>query len=397
MSLKIHTDDSRVDSFNIYADGVFKANVPIKYTISTNVTGGSFNGDTSINKSGTAYVTVLADSWHVLPSSVTVTGATSNYNSQTGVIILSNPTDNVAITVLCDALSLTATVAGLGNSDPSTVTFTRDSGFPTSFDTWTDEKYNIFVKIPTMYRKVLAVSDGQITSFAVATTKVDNDYEVYPVFQNGNTILPYVCIGVYCSNDYYHATSYTSAPAWCRIESSRANAQAVGTGYQQYDVHFQKLFQDLALVISQNVNFNDGTGVESYLGIQDLQHQVWIDGIAVTDGVWLVCYDPSKYVNEPTASTDGYYQLSYAEPTTSGEIQALGYDTSHKFINYPKTITSNSSYNTYYCDDFQYDSGTHPVDSLVGDKQTKSGLLRCDLSRSWTVTSFTRLCYRPIS
>lgn len=75
--------------------------VPGDYTITTSVTHGSYTGATSISPSGTATVTISPDTDYVLPSSVTVSGATQNYNSSTGVISLSNPTSNVIISAVC--------------------------------------------------------------------------------------------------------------------------------------------------------------------------------------------------------------------------------------------------------------------------------------------------------
>ena len=101
MKLKIYSTDSRVDSFDVYANGVFKANVPITYPISTTVTNGSSSGDTSISKGGTAYVTLSAETGYNLPSSITVTGATYTYDSSTGVVSLSAPTGDVSIAAEC--------------------------------------------------------------------------------------------------------------------------------------------------------------------------------------------------------------------------------------------------------------------------------------------------------
>ena len=294
-----------------------------------------------------------------------------------------------------------ASVAGLGNSSPTTATFTRDTTFPTSFDEWTDSHGNIFVKIPTMYRKIDAVLSGQITAFSIATAKLDNDYEPYPVFvdvNDNNRVLDYVYIGKYCYNSTTAAGSSASGTSTLAIGTARSLAQAVGTGYQQYDVHFQKLFQDLALVISQTVNFNTGTAIANYMGIYNLDGSIWVDGIAANSNTWVASNDPSKYVDSATSSTDGYYALGYAQPTTSSwEIRALGYDTSHPFINYPKTVIENSSYTTYYCDSYFYSSGSHPVFSNVGNSNADSGLWCLAASFAWTGTSRARLCYRPIS
>jgi len=378
---------------------------------------------------------------YMRPASVTVTGATSSYTRSSGTLVLSNPQASVSVTAVAikatielylddldfaagtyeitaksvgagyldsdasNAVSYTAvsfpkaTVTGLGNSDPSTVTFARDSGFPTSFDTWTDNYGNVFIKIPTMYRRVLATSKGQITSFAISTGKMDG-YEVYPVFKYDRIILPYVYIGVYCYNSTSTASSTGSGSATVYFGNARTMARNVGTGYQQYDVHFQKLFQDLALVISQNVNFNDGTGVESYLGIHNLDGRIWVDGIARPASLaWLVCYDPSKYVNEPTASTDGYYQLSYVASYSSAvtNVRMLGYDINHEFINYPTAAITNTLYDSYYCDKYSGDNySVSVVSTNVGGTDSIYGLWHTTYgSRNESLRA--RLCYRPIS
>lgn len=74
-----------------------------KYTITATITNGTSTGDSSIDEKGTASVTITPNSGYVLPESVTVDGATSEYNSTTGVISLSNPTKNVTIAATCIA------------------------------------------------------------------------------------------------------------------------------------------------------------------------------------------------------------------------------------------------------------------------------------------------------
>ena len=75
----------------------------VSYTITVNITNGTYTGDTSINENGNATVTLTPSENYELPSEITVTGATSNYNSTTGAITLSNPTGNVSISVTCTA------------------------------------------------------------------------------------------------------------------------------------------------------------------------------------------------------------------------------------------------------------------------------------------------------
>lgn len=87
-----------------------------KYTITATITNGSSTGDSSIDEKGTASVTITPDSGYVLPESVTVDGATSEYNSTTGVISLSNPTKNVTIAATCGAQEQGLTPFTVGQS-----------------------------------------------------------------------------------------------------------------------------------------------------------------------------------------------------------------------------------------------------------------------------------------
>ena len=73
----------------------------VTYSITKNVTNGTATGATSIAKNGTASVTITANTGYAIPTSVTVTGASYNYNSTTGVVTLTNPTNDIVITANC--------------------------------------------------------------------------------------------------------------------------------------------------------------------------------------------------------------------------------------------------------------------------------------------------------
>lgn len=96
-------------------------NSPIHtYTITTNITNGSSTGDTSIVENGTALVTITPNTDYTLPNTINVTGATYSYDKITGIIVLSNPIDNVAITVVCtDTEPLPILVQGYWSDNPS--------------------------------------------------------------------------------------------------------------------------------------------------------------------------------------------------------------------------------------------------------------------------------------
>ena len=94
--------------------------------ITCSVTNGTYSGDSIIT--GTAEVTIVPSEGYVLPSSVTVVGATSSYDDSTGVISLSNATGEVSITAACVAVySITASVTN-GSYSGATQISTTASG-----------------------------------------------------------------------------------------------------------------------------------------------------------------------------------------------------------------------------------------------------------------------------
>ena len=300
----------------------------------------------------------------------------------------------------------TATVSGLGSSDPANVTFTKDAGFTVSgigITEWTDGSGNVFIKIPTLYRKVNSVSSNQITSFTISTAAIDNTYQPYSVFvdENGN-LLDYVCIGKYWNTSSSSMiSSAVGGGTAMTIGNARTLARAVGTGYQQYDWQFNKLWQDLIIVFKETINTNSGTAwTYDEMGIYWTTSGFWIDGICHNSGAIAVSYNPSKYVNSATTSTDGYTSVSYGLPTNTAsslEVQTLGYDANNPFVQYPSAVTTNSSYNTFYCDGYWYTSGSHPVYSNVGNATADFGAFGCDAGYDWSDTFSVRLCYRPLS
>jgi hypothetical protein len=287
---------------------------------------------------------------------------------------------------------LQCTVAGLGSSSPSSVTFTNNT-----IKDWTPEIVTFdgvsFAKFPTFYRKVISSADSQITSFTIADAKIDNAYQPYPCFvkEDGTTVMDYILVAV----DRF-STSSTIADG--RTYANQQNTTFNRSGYQLYDWMIHKLFQDLAICKLQTINTNSGSGITSLLGINWGSTSDWIDGIASpsSDNYWVFSYKPSCYVNEPSSSTTGYQAVNYARPTTSGEISKLGYDTSHPFVNYPNSVVSNSSYNTYYCDQYYYSSGSRPVRCYVAFSDSYYGVFSCYSYREWSYPYGVRLCYRPI-
>lgn len=93
-----------------------------------------------------------------------------------------------------------ASVSNLGAQDPNTVVFnTPADSVPKP---WSEVEFNgdVFIKFPKMYKKIVTVTDDQITAFEIANAKLDDEYKLYPCFidESGNE-LDYVLVGKYVS------------------------------------------------------------------------------------------------------------------------------------------------------------------------------------------------------
>ena len=292
------------------------------------------------------------------------------------------------------------TISNLGSSSPSSVTFNHEGTMPT----FEEVTFNgdVFIKIPTMYGKVNTVVSNQITSFTIANGKVDDSYLPFPVFvkEDGVSVMSYVLMGKYVNNSTSTIQSVVNtSPASLPIGNARTYARNRGTGYQLYDWMFQRLWQYLIIAKMNTIDTNNGSGFDTdSFGIYWGKNGVMIDGICHNSGVLAVSYKPSKYVNSATASTNGYTGISYNLPTTDyGEITKLGYDSNNPFVNYPSSMVKNSSYNTYYCDGYFYDSGSRPVFTYVdGASRELGAFIFYGNLYSWTAKSRFRLCYRPV-
>ena len=356
------------------------------------------------NNGATATLVFTPDTdLEIRSDSVVISGASVvSVDKTTGTVVIGMATANVVMAVTALEIPSVAilTVSGLGNSDPTTVTFTEEGIFDWNF---TEETINgnVFIKIPTMYRKINTITNNRIASFSLSNTKVDNDYQPYPCFLDGDgtTVLPYVLIGKYCSSSTSVMNSVNASVAPQTLENGRTNARALGTGYQLYDWQIQKLFVDLAMMKAKTVNFQDGSArISEYLGISQINSSVWIDGIYHDSTVWYAALNPSNYVSNPSGVPTGYSALSYSTPISNdGEVTALGYDSNNPFVNYPSATALNSSFNTYYCDEYAYSSGNCPVRSCVGAALANFGLWLCDVSNAWSDSYSVRLCYKPIS
>lgn len=108
----------------------------ISYTITTNVTNGTYSGATKIYDGGTAQVTIVPNSGYDIPTSedITIVGASYTYNN--GIISLSSPTTDVTISAICpESQVVTDTIAGFDVtlvsqvSDVPVSSWVKDKGF----------------------------------------------------------------------------------------------------------------------------------------------------------------------------------------------------------------------------------------------------------------------------
>ena len=289
------------------------------------------------------------------------------------------------------------TVANLGSENPTSVTFTHEGTMPT-FEEITFNS-DIFIKIPTMYRKVNTVVDNQITSYTISNNKTDDEYKPYPCFlkEDGITIMPYILIGKYFSSSSTTCNSIQTYATSNYSENGRANAVAKGAGYQLYDWMMHKLWQDLITCKMNNININSGTGIDTdSLGLYWSSYEAYIDGISHFPAFVAFSYKPTAYIDNPRWNSPNYNSDIYAISQNSGVIKNLGYNSDHPFVNYP-TSAEKSSENIYYCDVYTSSTDTSPIISTIGGKSKNYGAFFVNAASGWRVKHYIRLCYRPIN
>lgn len=71
------------------------------YSIVAAITNGALTGAGKIIEGGEAEVTIVPNEGYVLPSSISVVGASNEYDDSTGVVSLSNPTGDVTVSAEC--------------------------------------------------------------------------------------------------------------------------------------------------------------------------------------------------------------------------------------------------------------------------------------------------------
>lgn len=307
-----------------------------------------------------------------------------------------------------------ASVSNLGAQDPNAVVFNTPADSVPKL--WSEVEFNgdVFIKFPKMYRKIVTVTDNQITAFEIANKKIDNDYKLYPCFidESGNE-LDYILVGKYMSKSSDTCNSVADGnPVGQTIPNGRTKARARGTGYQLMDWRIQRLWQDLVICAYKKININNGSGlITDVLGLEWAQDSQWVDGFCIAGKTadkiktWIYSNSPSKYIDNPTANSDSYAAISgYTMPYIheSQIIQKLGYDSAEEFFNYPSAVAGDSvsNKNTYYCNSYIPGVSTTPINTNVGGVSEGNGIygaFNCRAYDSYDYNCGVRLCYRPIS
>ena len=105
-----------------YEDIAINRGVPTR-TITVNITNGAYSGDSTITEGTTAQIVLTANTGYKLPNSISVTAADYTYNENTGVIVLSNPNEDITISAVCQEIGQAYTITTTIDND----TYTGDT------------------------------------------------------------------------------------------------------------------------------------------------------------------------------------------------------------------------------------------------------------------------------
>ena len=318
------------------------------------------------------------------------------------------------------------------NSSTGIITSDFDSYF--NFERVTHSG-STFVRIPKMYFKRTA-DTIQLSNYA------QTGFSVHPCFLNesGNEN-DYYDVGCYKAvnqSNVMKSVSGVSATGSVSLTNWRTYARANNTGSdRQYfveDMRYLSLLWMLWMVVFADRQTENimGTSWYSYsgattgntdslvnnsltypisicaqgptthsfkfYGIEDVVSagREWIDGVAFVDATIKVSMKPSEYVS---STFTNYTDLSYARPSTSGNITEMGLDSNLPAIMYPSATDGTSTYTTYYCDREYYGSGTVALCFGASYFGANFGVFYCSGGNDFSYTNDdirSRLCSQPL-
>ena len=278
------------------------------------------------------------------------------------------------------------------NSTTGIITTDFDEVF--NFEEVTDAYTNVFIRIPKMYYKRTADT-------IQLSNQAQTGFVVHPLFiDDNNNEMDYFDVGKYkghYSNGTLHSVALETVTGSLSIDDFREGARELNpapgyTGsYYQYqigDLRYLSWLWMFWMVVFATRQTNDvmGTSWYSYnnattgntddlvnnnltypssicgqdptthsfklFGIEDVigAGYEFIDGGTNNNGTIYYSLKPSKYVNSPTSSSNGYLTLDYTVPTFNGYIVSMGLGTNAAIMlpNY----ASFGSATTNYCDRF---------------------------------------------
>lgn len=100
----------RISGNGMSVNSIITVNEPINgvdvYSITNSLANCTASGASTIAKDGTASIAIIANSGYELPDTIAISGASYTWNKSTGIIVLSNPTGNVTVTVVATEITV---------------------------------------------------------------------------------------------------------------------------------------------------------------------------------------------------------------------------------------------------------------------------------------------------
>ena len=275
------------------------------------------------------------------------------------------------------------------NSTTGIITTDFDEVF--NFEEVTDANNNVFIRIPKMYYKrtadTIQLSDHEQTGFAVHPLFIDDNDNEMDFFDVGK-YKSYYTNSTLCSLPNVTATGNLTISDF-RNGAREWNPDNTSQSYYQYqigDLRYLSWLWMFWMVVFATRQTEDVMGASWYaasgattgntddlvnnnltypssicgqdpttysfklFGIEDVvgAGYEFIDGGSNNNGTIYYSLKPSKYINSPTSSSDGYLTLDYTIPTGNNYIVSMGLGT-NAAIMLPNNIT-NGNDNLYYCD-----------------------------------------------